>query len=705
MSVRYLLVAGLALAADPAAGADLAAPAPNESISFQRQVVPALAVAGCNAGACHGTPSGKNGFKLSLRGFDPPADYQTLTRDGVARRLNAADPDQSLVLLKGRGRVPHEGGARLRPGDPADTVVRAWVAQGARRDPADLPGHTRLEVLPGNAVLQGPTRTVQLTTRAHFADGAVHEVTRLTVFRSSDEAVAKVDANGLVTFLRTGEVAVQTKYLNETVSVRLTFVDPDPSFQWPDPPANNYVDTLLFAKLRLLQIPPSELASDAEFLRRAFLDLIGVLPTPAEVEAFLTDRGSRKREKLIDALLARPEFPEFWALKWADVLSVNRRAVQAKGAYLYVQWLRQHFEANTPYDRVVRELLTASGSTFLNPPASYFRNDRKARPADDLGRNTAQLFLGIRMSCAQCHNHPFERWTQDDYYGLAAFFVRVKDRPDPLYPRLNRFNLGALDIYHARSGEVTHPRTGEVQQPRFLGGEVPAIGPDEDRRVKLADWITRKDNPFFARSTVNRVWYHLLGRGLVDPVDDFRDSNPAASDELLDALAKDFADHEYDLRRVIRTVMASRVYQLSAATNDRNKDDERFFSHAVTKLLPAEVLLDALCSSSEVPEVFEGARPGTRAAQLPDGDAQHHPFLKTFGQPARETACECERGADTSLGHALQLVNGPTLRAKLTAPGNRIGRLLTAGTADAAVLLVRRVHADHGDVAAVEPVD
>ncbi|MDB5309971.1 MAG: hypothetical protein JWO38_4173, partial [Gemmataceae bacterium] len=534
MSVRHLLVAGLiAGTAGPAVGAevpDLAAPKPGEPISFRRQVVPALAVAGCNMGACHGTPSGKNGFKLSLRGFDPAADFLQLTRDSSGRRVNVSVPDQSLILLKGRGQVPHEGGVRLRPGDPADVILRAWVAQGATNDPADRAAHKKLEVLPGNTIVRAPTRTLQVSTRALFADGAMTDVTRLTVFRSSDEAVAKVDAAGLVTFARKGEVAIQTKYLNETVSVRLTFVDPDPTFRWPDPPANNYVDDLLFAKLKLLGIPPSDLNTDAEFLRRAHLDLLGVLPAAAEAEAFLAAGDPKKREKLIDALLARPEYPDYWALKWADVLNVNRRAVQAKGAYLYTQWLRQHFADNTGYDKVVRELVTASGSTFLNPPASYFRNDRRGRPADDLGRNTAQLFLGIRMSCAQCHNHPFERWTQDDYYGLAAFFARVKDRPDPVYPRLNRFNLGALDIYHAKSGEVIHPRTKEVQPPRFLGGELPVIAPTADRRVALADWLTAKENPYFARAAVNRIWYHLFGRGIVDPVDDFRDSNPAASE-------------------------------------------------------------------------------------------------------------------------------------------------------------------------------
>ncbi|WP_020468054.1 DUF1549 and DUF1553 domain-containing protein [Zavarzinella formosa] len=689
MRFRLILAAGLAtLSAAPAFAAppDLAAPPEDAPVSFRRQIVPILTVAGCNAGACHGTPSGKNGFKLSLRGFDPAADFLQLTRDLSGRRTNAAEPDKSLVLLKGRNKLAHEGGLRLPEGSPEGKLFRAWIAQGLRDDAADLPALRKLTATPVQEVLNPPTRSRQIAATAHFADSQTADVTRLTVYKSSDEKVAKVSLEGLVTFLKTGEVAIQARYQQESVAVRLTFVEPAKDFVWTNPKPFNEVDEHLHAKQKLLGIVPSEVAGDSEYLRRVYLDLIAVLPAPAEVETFLADTRPDKRERVVESLLSRPEYAEYWAFKWADVLSINRRAVQAKGAYLYVQWLRSHLADNTPFDQVARELITASGSTFLNPPASFFRNDRRSRPANDLAQNTAQLFLGIRMSCAQCHNHPFERWTQDDYYGLSAFFARVKDRPDPLYPRLNRFNLGAIEIYNAKSGEVIHPRTKEAMPPRFLGGEFPEIKPDQDRRAVLAEWLARKDNPFFAKAAVNRIWYHLLGRGIVDAVDDFRDTNPPASDALLESLAKDFTDHHFDVKQVIRKITASRTYQLSAATNKWNADDDRFFSHAVTKLYPAEVLLDALTSSTEVPEVFEGTKPGTRAIQLPDGDAFHHQFLKAFGQPARETSCECERQGDSSLGHALQLINGPTLKAKLSSGKNRIGRLLAENKPDSEIV-------------------
>jgi hypothetical protein len=657
-----------------------------EVVSFRHQVIAALNVAGCNAGACHGTPSGKNGFKLSLRGFDPTADYYQLTHDVGGRRVNRHQPEASLMLLKATGQVPHEGGQRLLPGTEPTGVVREWLRRGLPDDPADLPAVRKLEIVPGNRVLATPARWQQVAVVAHFVRGEPREVTRLTVFRSSDEGIARVSPEGLVEFQRSGEVAILCRYLEEMASVRLTYVEPARGYRWPDPPAHNYVDRHLFAKQKLLAIRPSDLAGDAEFVRRAYLDVCGVLPTPAQVEAFLGSRDQDKRARLIDHLLDSPEYTDFWALKWADVLGNNRRAVQAKGAYLYHQWLREHLATNTPFDRVVRQLLTAGSSTFLNPPANYFRNDRKVREPEELAQNLAQQFFGIRLSCARCHNHPFERWTQDDYYGLAAFFARVKDRPDPLHPRLNRFNQGALDVYIAQSGEETHLRTGRPVPPRFPGGRSVEVPPSTDRREILADWLTRSDNPFFARSVVNRIWYHLLGRGIVDPVDDFRDSNPPASDELLDELARDFVAHRFDVRHVIRTVTASRIYQLSAATNLSNQDDQRFFSHAVTRLHPAEVLLDAVSAATDVPEVFPGMPPGTRAVQLPDGDVFQHPFLKAFGQPARETACECERQGDTSLGHALQLINGPTVKAKLTAPNNRLGRLLAERRSDPEIL-------------------
>ena len=657
---------------------DLDRPTP---VSFRHELIAALNVGGCNMGACHGTPSGKNGFKLSLRGYDPPADYIQLSRDVLGRRTDRLDPEASLIYLKGTGRIPHEGGQRFQPGSIPARIMKGWLSQGLRDDPTALPTVKTVKVLPGSRVSKAPSRFQQLAVMVTYSDGSVRDMTRLTNFSSSDSAVAEVSNTGLVEFGQSGEVAILCRYLDVMETVRLTYLQTPPGFSWRNPPEANYVDKHVFAKLKMLSIPPSGLCSDQEFIRRASLDLCGILPKPEEVKAFLADKDANKRTKLIDALMERPEYADFWTLKWSDVLRSSRKTIQVKGIHVFQQWLRGHVRRNTPIDAVVRELLTATGSTFTNPPANYYRI---ARDPQNLAETTAQLFFGVRMQCAKCHNHPFERWTQDDYYSLAAFFARVKQKPDRAQPT-RPGAPGAEVIYAARSGEVTQPRTGRVMPPKIMGMAAPTILPGMSRRQALAASVTAKDNPFFARSMVNRIWYHLNGRGIVDPVDDFRDSNPSANDELLDALATDFVAHKYDVKHLIRIIMTSRTYQLSAETNDLNKDDNKYFSHAVTKLLPAEPLLDAICATTEMPEKFAGLPSGTRAVQLPDGEV-NHPFLKTFGQPARELACECERESDSNLAQALQLINGPTVNDKLRAANNRIGRLLAKKTPEAEVL-------------------
>jgi hypothetical protein len=653
-----------------------------QPVSFRNELIAALNVGGCNAGACHGTPSGKNGFKLSLRGYDPAADYVQLTRDVLGRRADRQHPDDSLILLKALGRIPHEGGQRYVPSSVPARAMRDWLTEGLRDDPPNLPAIKSIEVLPGARVLKDPARWQQLAVQAHLSDGSVRDVTRLTVFSSSDSGVAEVNNTGLVEFRQSGEVAILCRYLEQLHSIRLTYLEPRKGFVWPNPPENNYVDKLVFAKLKMLSLPPSELCSDQEFARRAYLDLCGVLPTTEEVRTFLADTRSDKRARLIDALLERPEYADFWTLKWSDVFRSSRKTIQVKGIYVFQKWLRGHLARNTGFDEVVRELLTADGNTFANPPANYYRI---ARDPQNLAETTVQLFFGIRMQCAKCHNHPFEKWTQDDYYSTAAFFARVKQKKDAFEPGPNPQTPGAEVIYSDRAGEVTQPRTGKVMAPKFLGGAVPALPPGKDRRQVFADWLTSANNPFFARSTVNRIWYHLNGKGIVDPVDDFRDSNPSANDELLDALAKDFVEHQFDAKHLIRVIMNSRTYQLSAQGNEFNKDDAKYFSHAVTKLLSAEQLLDALCQVTEVPEKFAGMPLGTRAAQLPDGEV-NHPFLKTFGQPARELACECEREGDSNLAQALQLINGPTVNEKMRNANNRIGRMMAKKVADTDIL-------------------
>ncbi len=657
--------------------------AAEQPVSFRREVIAALSAGGCNQGACHGTPHGKNGFRLSLRGADPATDYLALTRDQFGRRSDRLDPAASLMLRKGLGTVPHEGGVRWRPDALAVAGVRDWLAGGLPDDPPDLPRLVRIEVLPGPGIALAPARGQQLAVLAHFADGAVRDVTRLTVYSSSEPAVADVSELGRVTFQRPGEVAILCRYLDAMQAIRLTYLEPNPDFRWPDPPEHNAVDRHVFAKLRRFQIAPSDLCTDAEFLRRLTLDVTGALPAPEQVRAFLADSSADKRARLIDQLLDAPGYADFWALKWADVLRSSRRSLQEKGAVGLQDWLRNHLAANTPFDRVARELLTAAGSTADHPAANYYR---VARDAQSLAETTAQLFCGVRLQCAKCHNHPFERWTQDDYYGFAAYFARVRTKPDAALSRPAKGALPAAEVvFTDRAGEVTHPRTGRPVPPHPLGGARAESAAGPDRREALADWLTAPDNPFFARSVVNRVWYHLFGRGLVEPVDDLRDSNPPAHDALLDFLAKDFVAHDYDLKHLLRTVLNSRTYQLSARTNPTNADDIRYFSHALPRLLTAEQLLDAVSDVTGVPERFAGLPPGTRAVQLPDGEV-NHPFLKTFGQPARELPCECEREHDGSLTQALQLINGPTLHEKLRRPDNRLGKLLASQRPDEEVL-------------------
>jgi hypothetical protein len=650
--------------------------------SFRRDVVASMNVGGCNMGACHGTPSGKNGFKLSLRGSDPAADFLQLTRDQFGRRTDKHSPEESLLLLKAIGRVPHEGGQRFGATSVPGEMMTAWLTEGLPNDPPTLPPVKKVELTPTTRVLKAPARWQQISVRATFADNTARDVTRLTVFSSSDPSIADVTPGGMVEFKRSGEVAILARYLEEMVSVRLTYLEPRDGFVWPNPPESNFVDTHVFAKLKQMSISPSGLSEDYEFVRRAYLDCIGRMPTTAEAKAFLADKDPKKRERLIDTLVDTPEFADFWALKWADVLRSSRKTIQVKGSYGMQAWLRGHFLKNTPMDKIVQEIITSNGNTYSNPPANYYRI---AKDPTALAETTAQLFLGVRMQCAKCHNHPFERWSQDDYYGMAAWFARVKTKPEPSIGTRQPGAVSAEVVYVGRDGEVNQPRSGKQMKPRYIGTGDADVKPGEDRRAVLAVWLTSPENAFFSKSVVNRVWFHLMGKGIVDPVDDFRDSNPSCNDELLDALAKDFAGNKFDLKRLVKTIMKSRTYQLSAQPNDFNKDDNKYFSHAVTKLLTAEQLLDAICDFTAVPEKFAGLPTGTRATQLPDGEV-NHPFLKAFGQPARELACECERESDGNLAQALQLINGPTVNEKVRNANNRLGKLLTAKMKDDEIL-------------------
>jgi hypothetical protein len=636
------------------------APAP---VSFRHDVIPSFSQAGCNMGACHGTPTGKGGFRLSLRGYLPDQDYYTLSREVGGRRVDTMAPDTSMLLRKPLGELAHEGGLRLRRGTKTYEYLHDWIAEGVKDDP-ETPAAVKLEIVPGSRVLNAPAKTQQIAAIVHYADGSVRDVTPTCYYNTSSPEIAEVDVDGFVEFKNRGEVAIIAHYLDLVANVRLTHLVDVPGFQVAEVPQDNPIDKAVYAKLNRMRVKPSDVCTDPEFVRRVYLDAIGVLPPREEVQEFLNDPSPDRRKKVIDRLLNRPEFFDFWTLKFADILRSNGRLIQPKGSYVYHRWIRTNLEQDKPMDQFVRELLTADGSTFRNPAANYYRI---SRDPENSVETTAQLFLGVRIQCAKCHNHPFERWTQDDYYGFAAFFSRVKHK---------RGSLPLEEVVYASAdGEVRQPRTGQVMKPKALGG--PVLSDDknpEDRRARLAAWLTGPENPFFAKSLTNRVWFHLMGRGIVEPVDDFRDSNPASNDELIDGLSADFVKSGYSLRHLIRSILESRTYQLSAQTNPLNADDNQYFSHAFTRLLPAEVLLDAISTVTGTSTPFAGLPNGAHATQIPDGQMEN-PFLKTFGRPARELACECERESDSNLSQALQLIGGATVNGKLRDDTGRMAAL------------------------------
>jgi hypothetical protein len=650
-------------------------------LSFRADVMAVLSKAGCNGGTCHGNFNGKNGFRLSLRGENTAFDLDSLARDSFGRRACAADPAASLLLLKPTGRLPHEGGVRFRPGSDEYAVLYRWVAEGLRPDPPGAPRLVRLEAGPRDRVLLHGAAEQQLLARAWFSDGSFRDVTPWAVYEASAETV-QVSPTGLVTATKGGEVTVVVRYLDRRAACRLAFVPERPGFVWRPVPANNYIDRHVFGRLRELQIEPSGPADDATFLRRAYLDVCGVLPTPPEVRAFLADKGPGKRARLVERLLGRPEYADWWALKWADLLRNEEKAVDPKGVRLFAAWLRRAVAEDRPLDRFVRQLLTGRGSTYEHPEANYYRTNLDPPRAAE---TTAQLFLGVRVSCARCHNHPFDRWTQDDYYGLAAYFARVRTRmvENRRRDKFDKHELqGEMIVYQDRGGEVRHPQTGAAVAPRVPVGRPPA--PGGDRLAALAGWVTGPDNPYFAGVMANRIWYHLMGRGLVEPVDDFRESNPPSHPALLDALAADLARHGYSQKHLIRTILASRAYQLSWRTTPTNRDDEVHFSHVRPRLLQAEALLDALAQVTGVPERFPGLPRGTRAAQLP-GVAGAPGFLKVFGRPDRLLACECERGGDTTLGQAFQMITGESI-TRMVRKSPVAARLLDRGASDREVV-------------------
>jgi hypothetical protein len=663
-------------------------------VSFRNEVMAVLSRSGCNQGACHGNQNGKNGFKLSLRGQDPDLDFETLTRDTLARRTDRLHPEDSLILAKATSSVPHEGGKRFDRASREYRIFRDWIAEGMRFDSPDTPVLRRLEATPRQRVLVEPEESVALRVRAIFSDGTSRDVTRLAVFEPSNLGI-RIDAEGIARRQSMGETTILVRYLDRQTAVQLAFVPARPDFIWPNPPEANYVDRHVFAKLRTLRTAPSQLSSDNEYLRRVYLDVLGILPTVDDTRRFLADSRSDKRARLIDALLQRPEFADFWSLKWSDLLHCEEKALDNKGVRLFHDWIRRNIDDGVPLNEMARELIAGRGSTYSQPAANWYRSLRDPQTRAEAA---AQVFLGIRMQCARCHNHPFDQWTQTDYHSFAAFFSRVQYR---IVENNRRDNLdkhefvGEQIVWMDRSGEIKHPRTGQVLRPLFLGVQTPQYTADADRLLALADWIADPKNPFFARAQVNRVWFHLFGRGIVEPNDDFRSSNPPVNAPLLDVLAKDFSDHRFDLRHLIRTIVNSRTYQLSAVPNNTNADDESNFSHSLVRPLQAEQLLDSLAQVTGATPTFPGYPSGTRAGQLAGVSATRgrrqrasdgERFLTSFGKPIRLLSCECERSDDTTLGQAFQLITGPLMNNMLSDADNRIGHLLTSGKKDGEIV-------------------
>jgi hypothetical protein len=680
-------------------------------ISFRNDVMAVLSKAGCNSGACHGNQNGKDGFKLSLRGEDGEFDLKSLTRDMFARRVDPNNPEQSLVLLKATTQLAHEGGLRFRKDSAEYEMLRRWIAVGAPDDADAAPRLQALEVTPLEANLIEPDDQLQLRARAVFSNGTERDVTSLAVYEPASTSV-KVSHDGLITRDAPVETTVLVRYLDRQVPVRLAFIPARPDFTWKKTPEHNFIDQQVFAKLKTQRMNASDLCSDSEFIRRASLDLLGLLPTAEEARAFVAGGDSaaaagggaaalrrlqRKRARLIDALLERPEFAEFWALKWSDVLRNEEKVLDRKGVQAYYHWIRRSLAENKPLDQFVRELVSARGSTYQNPPANFYRANRDAVTRAEA---TAQLFLGTRLQCAKCHNHPFDRWTQADYYDWADVFSRVQ------YKVLENNRRDGLDshefvgeqiVYLARSGDVTNPRTGKPARARYLGETTIRDGaksrspkPETDSLTTLAQWLTAQPN--FARSQVNWVWFQLLGRGIVDPIDDFRPTNPPSHPALLAELADDFSRSKFDLRHLIRLIMNSRTYQLSSAPTRDNADDQINFSHALPRRLSAEQMLDTQHQVLGVPAKFSGYPVGMRAAQLPGGSPVRRneikmggaeKFLAMFGKPARLLACECERSSETTLGQTFQLISSPEINALLTNKENRLTALVASGQSNA----------------------
>ncbi|MEY3459791.1 MAG: hypothetical protein RL215_2948 [Planctomycetota bacterium] len=633
-------------------------------LSFRSEVLATLTKAGCNSGKCHGAASGKDGFRLSLFGYDPAGDQYRLTREIPGRRVNPDSPADSLLVRKALGEVNHTGGQCIEEGTGFHQTLLSWIADGAPADAQDAPVPTGIRVYPQEAIFAHPSGSQPLLVIASFSDGTDRDVTELSVFLSNNEATAGVSTSGLVSATGSGSAFIMARFDQFTQGTAV-IVRPGNAYEFPDIEPVNRLDQLVFERWKALHLLPSDICSDETFLRRVFLDLTGLLPSPEERQAFLSDPSPNRRENLVDQLMQRPDFTDLWVMRFAELLQIrSANGVSPKGLLLYDRWLRERVHAGVTIDQIVRELLPATGGTFENPAAGYYQTETTPQL---LAENIAQSFLGTRIQCAQCHNHPFDRWTMNDYYGFAAFFSQVgyKQAPDPR----------EIMVFNSGTGELRHPVDNRPVSPAFLGAETPQIPPGTDFRAVAADWLASPANPAFGKNLGNIVWSHFFGIGIVEPVDDVRVSNPPSNPDLLNYLGQRLEQDGYDIRPLVREICLSRTYQLATERNTSNRLDERHFSHGKVRRLRAEVLLDCVNQVTETAEEFRGLPPGSRAIHIPDGPSPNY-FLTTFGRSTRATACSCEVKTSPTLSQALHLLNGETTGGRIES-GRVVSRLLT----------------------------
>ena len=643
---------------------------------FAKDVMPILASVGCNAGTCHGSAKGKNGFKLSLRGYDSDNDYNALVTDLLGRRIDKVQPDRSLMLLKPAGIVPHEGGKALIPGSRQYNSIVQWIREGVLDEPDSATARpTQLEVLPANVTLDLPGRAQRLVVIAKYPDGTSRDVTRDAVITSSKDEVARV-AGAVLTGIRRGEAAVLVRYEGNYAAVNVSIMGDRAGFTWTPQPEYNFIDKHVNAKLLKRNTLPAEECTDAEFLRRVYIDLTGLIPTATQSRAFLEDvaPGPQKRQAVVAKLVGGKEYVDNWSNKWADLLQCNTKALGEDAVWAFREWIRETIAQNKPYDQFAYEVVTAQGSSLTNPAVNFYRalrdKDDNGKPTPNkMGEDMTQTFLGVRFNCNKCHDHPFEKWTQKQYYEFGAFFARVAFKPGP--------RTGEEIVFaDYRGGENLQPKTLAIAAPHVPYGEQPNVDAARSRQEAFGHWLTSRENPLFARSFVNRTWSYFFGIGIIDPADDIRASNPPSNPELLDALTEDFIKSGFNVQHLMTTIVTSRTYQSSVKTNRWNDDDKINFSHFTPRRMSAEQVVDCVAIATGTRPRIAGLPEGMRSIYLADGLADANDFLKLFGRPKRETACECERSSNLSLAHALSLVNGPIISEAVADSTNNIAKLV-----------------------------